>query len=122
MANQESADYGPNYHARSDTFDKVDLAQLRLNAAIAAALVWGFAEMDVDWGRQTRSEIQALIDQRAAKLSGRVKRAADRAYLDALPHELTAADNPAIGAALFGYLAGVVIVLVGLYFGYRGFA
>ena len=62
VANQESANYGPNYHARSDTFDKVDLAQLRLNAAIAAAVVWGFAEMDVDWHRQPRSEIQALID------------------------------------------------------------
>ena len=41
---------------------KVDLTQLRLNAAIAAAVVWGFAEMDVDWGRWSRSEIQALID------------------------------------------------------------
>lgn len=62
VANQESANYGPNYHARSDTFDKVDLAQLRLNAAIAAAVVWGFAGMDVDWERQSRAEIQALID------------------------------------------------------------
>jgi uncharacterized membrane protein YjfL (UPF0719 family) len=29
-------------------------------------------------------------------------------------HELTAADNPAIGASLFGYLTGVVIVLAAL--------
>ncbi|MCP3959891.1 MAG: M20/M25/M40 family metallo-hydrolase [bacterium] len=62
VANQESANYGPNYHARSDTFDKVDQKQVRLNAAIAAAVTLGFAEMDVDWDRQTRVEIQELID------------------------------------------------------------
>jgi hypothetical protein len=62
VANQESANYGPNYHARSDTFDKVDLGQLRLNAAIAAALAWGFANEDIPWQRQSRAEIQALID------------------------------------------------------------
>jgi hypothetical protein len=62
VANQESANYGPNYHARTDTFDKVDQEQLRLNAAIAAAVVWGFAEMDVDWHRQSRDEIEALIE------------------------------------------------------------
>ncbi len=62
VANQESANYGPNYHARTDTFDKVDLEQLRLNAAIAGAVIWGFAEMDVDWHRQSRAEIEELIE------------------------------------------------------------
>jgi hypothetical protein len=62
VANQESANYGENYHASSDTFDKVDQRQLRLNAAIAAAVTWSFAEMDVDWKRQRRSEVQQLID------------------------------------------------------------
>jgi len=62
VANQESANYGPNYHARSDTYDKVDLQQLRLNAAIAAAVTYGFAQMEVDWKRQTRAEVQSLID------------------------------------------------------------
>jgi hypothetical protein len=62
VANQESANYGPNYHASSDTFDKVDRRQLRLNAAIAAAVTWSFAETEVDWKRQSRSEIQRLID------------------------------------------------------------
>ncbi|RMD65657.1 hypothetical protein D6833_02605 [Candidatus Parcubacteria bacterium] len=61
VANQASANYGPNYHARSDTYDKVDLRQLRLNAAIAAAVTWGFAQMDVDWKRQSRAEIEHLI-------------------------------------------------------------
>jgi hypothetical protein len=43
IANQESANYGPNYHARSDEFDKADLRQLRLNAAVTAAVIWEFA-------------------------------------------------------------------------------
>lgn len=62
VANQESANYGPNYHARSDTYDKVDLRQLRLNAAIAAAVTYGFAQMDVAWGRQSLPEVQKLIE------------------------------------------------------------
>jgi hypothetical protein len=62
VGNQESANYGPNYHARSDTFDKVDLDQLKKNTAIAGAVTWGFANADVTWGRQTRAQIQALVD------------------------------------------------------------
>jgi hypothetical protein len=61
VANQESANYGPNYHAGSDTFDKVDLTQLRLNAAIAAAVTYGFATMEVNWKRQTRAEVEKLV-------------------------------------------------------------
>jgi hypothetical protein len=61
VANQDAANYGPNYHARSDTFDKVDQTQLRLNAAITAAVTWGFANMDVTWRRQSRSDIERLV-------------------------------------------------------------
>jgi carboxypeptidase Q len=61
VGNQESANYGPNYHARSDTYDKVDLRQLRLNGAVAAAVTWSFANMDVTWGRQTRAQVEQLI-------------------------------------------------------------
>ena len=61
VANQASANYGPNYHARSDTYDKVDLVQLRRNAAIAAAVSWGFANMDVTWVRQSRAQLEELI-------------------------------------------------------------
>jgi carboxypeptidase Q len=61
VANQESANYGPNYHARSDTFDKVDLKQLRLNAAIAGVVTYSFAQMDVNWTRQGRAQIDELI-------------------------------------------------------------
>ena len=62
VGNHEAAAYGPNYHAATDTFDKVDQRQLRLNAAIAAVVTWGIASMDVDWQRQSREELQALID------------------------------------------------------------
>ena len=61
VANQESANYGPNYHAASDTFDKVDLRQLRQNAAVAAALAWGFSEGEAGWGRHTRAEVESLV-------------------------------------------------------------
>ncbi len=63
VADQASANYGPNYHARTDTFDRVDPTQLRLNAAVAAAVVWGFAEMDADWGRQDAQGVRALVEE-----------------------------------------------------------
>ena len=61
VANHEPYNYGPTYHAESDTFDKVDLRQLRLNAAIVAAVTYGYANEDVTWERQARAEIEALI-------------------------------------------------------------
>lgn len=61
VANQESANYGPHYHARSDTFDKVDQNQLRLNSAVIAALALGFAELDFTWERLTRAELEQLM-------------------------------------------------------------
>jgi len=61
-SNHEPANYGPNYHAATDTFDKVDLDTMRINAAIASVVTWQFANMDVTWQRLTRQEIEALID------------------------------------------------------------
>ncbi|MFQ5791323.1 MAG: M28 family peptidase [Acidobacteriota bacterium] len=61
VGNHAPYNYGPNYHAESDTFDKVDLRQLRINAAIVAAVTYGFAEMDVTWRRQTRAEIEEFV-------------------------------------------------------------
>jgi len=43
VAEQEEANYLINYHAMSDTFDKVDLAQLKKHVAEAAALTFGIA-------------------------------------------------------------------------------
>jgi len=61
VANQEPALYGQNYHAHSDVFAKCDPQQLRLNAQITAAVVYGFANMDVTWSRQTRADVEALM-------------------------------------------------------------
>ncbi len=44
VANQEEANYMLNYHAMSDTFDKVDLAELRKHVVLASALTFGIAD------------------------------------------------------------------------------
>jgi Zn-dependent M28 family amino/carboxypeptidase len=62
IANQEEANYLPNYHAASDTFDKVDLLQLKVNTAIAAVTAFGVAERAEPLGpRQSRGEIGSLL-------------------------------------------------------------
>jgi carboxypeptidase Q len=43
VANQEESNYLLNYHAMSDTFDKVDLAELRKHVVEASALTIGLA-------------------------------------------------------------------------------
>ncbi len=62
VANQEPALYGPNYHARSDELDKCDAHQLRLNAAIVAALALGFAnDAGARLPRHTRAQVEELM-------------------------------------------------------------
>lgn len=62
IAAQSDANYASNYHAESDTFDKVDQLQLRLNSAVAAAVIWGFANDTARLPRQTHEEISLLIE------------------------------------------------------------
>jgi len=62
IAAQADANYASNYHAASDTFDKVDQQQLKLNSAIAAAVIWGFANSDERLPRWDRAEVEALIE------------------------------------------------------------
>ncbi len=62
IAAQADANYASNYHAASDTFDKVDQQQLKLNSAIAAALVWGIANSEDRLPRQTHDDVEALIN------------------------------------------------------------
>ena len=62
VANHEPANYGPSYHAESDNYDKVNLPQLRSNAAIIAAVVWHFANTDTVVPRQSKEQVQQLID------------------------------------------------------------
>ncbi len=66
VANQEEANYLPNYHASSDTFDKVDIRELKLHTALAAVTVFGIAERAERLGkRQSRAEIEALMKETA---------------------------------------------------------
>ncbi|HKW87841.1 MAG TPA: M20/M25/M40 family metallo-hydrolase [Candidatus Acidoferrales bacterium] len=61
-ANQEPGDYMMNYHAASDTFDKVDMAQLKRNEAVAAVTAYAVADLDGSLGpRQTRAQIEQLM-------------------------------------------------------------
>ncbi len=62
VANQATATYGPNYHAASDQFEQCDLQEQRLNAARVAALVWQAANDTAKLPRQSRAEIQAVVD------------------------------------------------------------
>ena len=71
-ANQEGANYLVNYHASSDTYDKVDVAQLKKHVAIAAHVVTAIANAPERLGpRQTREEIEQLM--RDTKLDEQLK-------------------------------------------------
>lgn len=67
VALQEDATYGPDYHASSDTFDKVDPELLRKNAAVAAAVLWGFSEGNVSWGRQSALQVERMVETTSLK-------------------------------------------------------
>jgi carboxypeptidase Q len=62
VADQEEANYLENYHAVSDTYDKVDFAQLKKDVAEAAALSVGLADLPVKIGpRLTRDQIEQTM-------------------------------------------------------------
>lgn len=64
VANQEEANYIVNYHASSDTFDKVDIRELKLHTALAAVTVFAIAERPERIGRrQSRAEVEALMKE-----------------------------------------------------------
>ena len=64
VANQEEANYLPNYHAASDTLDKVDIRELKLNTAIAALTAWGLADRPTPLGKRlSRAELEALMKE-----------------------------------------------------------
>jgi len=64
LPNQETANYLVNYHASSDTFDKVDFAQLKQNEAIAAELMLELANLPGRLGpRYTRAQIEATFPE-----------------------------------------------------------
>ena len=62
VANQEEANYMPNYHAASDTLDKVDMRALKLHTAIAALTAWGLADRAAPLGKRlSRAELETLM-------------------------------------------------------------
>ncbi len=62
VANQEEANYLLNYHAMSDTFDKVDLAELRKHVVEAGALTIGLANApDVPGPRLHHAQIEQTL-------------------------------------------------------------
>jgi carboxypeptidase Q len=64
VANQEEANYLPNYHAASDTLDKVDIRELKLHAALAAVTAWGIADRVEPLGKRlARAELDVLVKE-----------------------------------------------------------
>jgi carboxypeptidase Q len=62
VANQEEANYLINYHAQSDTFDKVDMAQLKKHVAEAAELTFALADTPQAVGpRLDRAQIEQTL-------------------------------------------------------------
>src|SRR5712664_3014304 len=64
VANQEEANYLPNYHAASDTLDKVDMRQLKLHTVLAALTAWGIADRAEPLGKRlSRAELDVLVKE-----------------------------------------------------------
>ncbi len=64
VANQEVANYLQNYHAASDTFDKVDIRELKLNTVLAAVTAWGIADRPDPIGKRlSRAEIETQLKE-----------------------------------------------------------
>jgi len=62
VANQEESNYLLNYHAQSDTFDKVDLRQLQKHVAMAAELTFALANRSQPIGpRLDRRQIEQTL-------------------------------------------------------------
>jgi carboxypeptidase Q len=64
VADQEEANYLPNYHAASDTLDKVDMRELKLHTVLAALTAWGIADRTEPLGKRlTRAEIETQMKE-----------------------------------------------------------
>ena len=64
VANQDEANYLPNYHTASDTLDKVDMRELKLHTVIAALTAWGIADRAEPLGKRlSRGELDVLVKE-----------------------------------------------------------
>jgi hypothetical protein len=69
VANQEEANYLPNYHAASDTLDKVDIRELKLHTVLAALTAWGVADRPEPLGKRlSRGELDVLVKETGLEL------------------------------------------------------
>jgi len=75
VANQEPASYLLNYHAASDTFDKVDIGELKKHVAIAAVTAYALADREGRIApRQSRGEVEELMSRTAMGEEMRIER------------------------------------------------
>ena len=64
ISKQGEANYLPNYHAASDTLDKIDMRELKLHTALAALTAWGVADRTEPLGKRlTRAELDVLVKE-----------------------------------------------------------
>ena len=64
VAEQDEANYLENYHATTDTFDKVDFAQLKKHVAEAAELTFALADAEGRVGpRLKRAQIEQTLHE-----------------------------------------------------------
>ncbi len=62
VANNEITNYLANYHAASDTFDKVDQREMKMNTVIAALTAWGVADRAEPLGKRlSRAELDSMV-------------------------------------------------------------
>lgn len=62
VAFQDPNPYLPDYHAESDTFDRINAREEKTNQAIAGVLLWSLAENpERPAKRQTRAEVEKLV-------------------------------------------------------------
>jgi hypothetical protein len=61
VAVQDPIPYLPDYHAESDTVERVNQREHKATAAIAAVVTWAFAENPERARRLTRSEVEKLV-------------------------------------------------------------
>ena len=64
VAVQDPVDYILHYHAASDTFDKVNIAELKRHVAAAAVTAYALADREQLLGtRQSRAEVEQLLKE-----------------------------------------------------------
>jgi hypothetical protein len=64
VADQQEANYMENYHATTDTYDKVDFAQLKKNVAEATVFTFALADAEKRVGpRLNRDQIEQTLHE-----------------------------------------------------------